>query len=70
MKLSVELNMEEVSRLVFSELRDTRQCFLDDLESDNPSVFSTNPTYDKILIMKHIEALDLLLEWYHDPSLS
>jgi len=70
MKLSVELNMEEVSRLVFSELLDTRQCFLDDLESNNPSVFSTTPAYDKILIMKHIEALDLLLEWYHDPSLS
>lgn len=70
MKLSVELTSEEVSRLVYSELLETRECFLEDLESENPSVFSTTPAYDKILIMKHIEALDLLLEWYRDPSLS
>lgn len=70
MKLSVELTSEEVSRLVYSELLETRECFLEDLESENPSVFSTTPAYDRILIMKHIEALDLLLEWYRDPSLS
>lgn len=70
MNVSIQLDHEQISRLVYDELQQTRECFLEDLESDNPSVFSTTPAYDKILIMKHIEALDLLLEWYHDPSLS
>ena len=70
MSVSIQLDCEQISRLVYDDLMETRECFLEDLENDNPMVFSTNPTYDKSLIMKHIEALDLLLEWYHDPSLS
>lgn len=68
MKVSIELDNEQISRLVYDDLMQTRECFLENLESDSPNVFSTNPTYDMILIMKHIEALDLILDWYHDPS--
>lgn len=68
MNVSIQLDCEQISRLVYDDLMEARECFLEDLENDNPMVFSTNPTYDKILIMKHIEALDLILDWYHDPS--
>ena len=68
MNVSIQLDHEQISRLVYDDLMQTRECFLEDLESDSPNVFSTNPTYDKILIMEHIEALDLILDWYRDPS--
>lgn len=68
MRIEIDLDIEDVSRLVYKDLLETRQCFIDDMESDSPCVFSMNEIYDKMLIQKHIEALDVILEWYRDPS--
>lgn len=68
MQVSIQLDGEQVSRLVYRELLDTRECFLADMERDNPCIFSMNEVYDKLLIQKHIDALDVILEWYRDPA--
>lgn len=68
MQVSIQLDAEQISRMVFAELQETRDQFLEDMELDNPAIFSCNEIYDKMLIQKHIEALDLILEWYRDPS--
>lgn len=68
MQVVIDLNIEQVSRMVYQDLLDTRECFLEDLENGSAAVFSTAEVYDRILIEKHIEALDLILEWYRDPS--
>lgn len=67
MQVSIKLDPEQISRMVYDDLLLTRECFMDDMESDGPSVFSCNEVYDKILIQKHIDALDVILEWYRQP---
>ena len=67
MKVSIELDNEALSNLVYKELAETRLMFLEDMESDNPCVFSCNEVSDKIMIQKHIDALDVILEWYKAP---
>lgn len=68
MNVSIQLDCEQISRLVYADLLETRDQFLEDMERDNPAIFSCNEIYDKMLIQKHIDALDLILEWYRDPS--
>ena len=68
MQVSIQLDTEQISRMVFAELKQTRDQFLEDMERDRPAIFSMNEIYDKIVIQKHIDAIDLLLEWYRDPS--
>lgn len=67
MKVAVELESDQISRLVYDNLELTLQCFLEDLESESPNIFSCSPLYDKMLIQAHIDALELILEWYRDP---
>jgi hypothetical protein len=68
MQVAIQLDCEQISRLVYQDLLETRDQFLDDMECDLPAIFSRNEVTDKIIIQKHIEALDLILEWYQDPS--
>lgn len=68
MNVSIQLDCEQISRMVYADLLETRNQFLEDMEMDNPAIFSCNEVYDKMLIQKHIDALDLILEWYKDPS--
>ena len=68
MNISIELDCEHISNIVFADLQETREQFLEDLEGGHIGIFSCNEAYDKALIVKHIEALDLILEWYRDPS--
>lgn len=68
MNVSIQLDPEQISRMVYQDLLETRQYFLEDMEADGPAVFSMNEVYDKMLIQKHIDALDVLLEWYRDPN--
>lgn len=63
----IQLDCEQLSNMVFAELKQTRNQFLEDMESDRPAIFSMNEIYDKIVIQKHIDAIDLLLEWYRVP---
>lgn len=68
MNVAIQLDCEQISRLVYADLLETRNQFLEDMELDNPAIFSCNEVYDKMLIQKHIDALDVILEWYRDPS--
>lgn len=60
----IKLDGDTVSRIVLQELLDTRDHFQESLAEENPNIFSLEEVYDKILIQKHIEALNLLIEWY------
>lgn len=66
MQININIHSEEVSRIVHKDLLYTRSVFLEDMEKDNP-IFSMNETEDKILILEHIRALDLILDWYRQP---
>ena len=68
MRVLIDLDLDQISRLVYNELLDIRDCFLQDMEADGPAIFSMNEVYDKMQIQKHIDALDVILEWYRDPS--
>lgn len=67
MNVSIQLDGEQISRLVYNELLETRESFIEDMESERPAIFSFNEVYDKMLIQKHIEALDIILDWYKAP---
>jgi hypothetical protein len=67
MQVAIEFGLEQVSRMVYTELLETRNMFLEDMESNGPAVFSCNEVYDKMQIQKHIDALDVILEWYREP---
>ena len=68
MQVAIQLDCEQISRLVYQDLLETRDQFLEDMECDCPAIFSRNEVTDKIIIQKHIDALDVILEWYRDPS--
>ena len=68
MHIGIELDCEQISRIVYADLLETRDAFVEDMEADAPCIFSRNEVYDKMLIQKHIDALDVILEWYRDPS--
>ena len=68
MQVSIQLDCEQISRMVYNELLETRDQFLEDMDSERPAIFSRNEVHDKMLIQKHIDALDVILEWYRDPS--
>lgn len=68
MNVSIQLDGEQISRMVYAELVETRAAFIEDMESERPAIFSFNEVYDKILIQKHIDALDVIIEWYKHPN--
>jgi hypothetical protein len=63
----IEINHDQISSMVFHELQMTLDQFREDMEIDNPQVFSLNEVADKLQIQKHIEALELILDWYREP---
>jgi hypothetical protein len=64
----VNIDGEQISRLVFRELELSLQQLRNDIELDNPQIFSMNEVTDKIQIQKHIDAFELIVEWYREPS--
>lgn len=68
MNVSIQLDGEQISRMVYAELVETREAFIEDMESERPAIFSLNEVYDKMLIQKHIDALDVIIEWYKHPN--
>lgn len=65
--MQIDIDFEQVGRLVYADLEDTRNSFMNDLEKDYTGVFDINPVYDKAIILEHIRALDLILDWYREP---
>ena len=62
--MMIQIDLDQVSEIVYRDLVSARESFRDDLLDINACIFSTTDLYDKILLQKHIEALDLLIEWY------
>ena len=62
--MQIKLDSEQVAHITEGELRSLREYFLGLLDEETTNVFSLNPTYDKLLIEKHLEAATLLLNWY------
>jgi hypothetical protein len=73
MSFTIELDYEMVDKIVLKQLQDTRQCYLEDLESIKNGisrhifVFGDDEA-DVAEIQKHIDALDLLIEHYWIPE--
>lgn len=72
MKFTIDLDYEMVDKIIFQQLQDTRNCFTEDLEKikngDSVHVFHWGDLEaDAAEIQKHIDALDVLLEWYRIP---
>lgn len=62
--MEIKLDSEQVAHITETELRSLRKYFMERLDEETPNIFSLNPTYDKLLIEKHLEAAILLLSWY------
>lgn len=73
MSYTIELDYEMVDKIVFAQLQETRDMFAKDLEeikngtSRNIFVWGDDEV-DVIEIQKHIDALNLLIEWYRIPE--
>lgn len=69
----VELDYETVDKIIFKQLKESRDSFAEDLASIKNNVprnifFWGKDDEDAAEIQKHIDALDVLLEWYRIPE--
>ena len=64
MNVNIELDQDQLGAIIVSDLEDTVNYFNCMLTNEQTNIFSTNPITDKIIIMKHLEAFKLVLEWY------
>jgi len=64
----VELNDEMVDEVVLKTLRQSREYLEEDLEKakreEYTNVFSCVPVEDMEIMAYHIEAFDLIIDWY------
>jgi hypothetical protein len=73
MKFSIDLDYDQVGWIIWNQLVYTRDMFQKDLEEINSGVsrnifcFGDNKK-DLAEIKKHIDALDILIEWYRIPE--
>lgn len=64
----IELNWEMVDEIIVNQLRDTWETLKSDLGSNRHIFVSGDKKADDVEIQKHIDALELLLEWYASPE--
>ena len=70
---TINLNYEMVDKIVFKQLQDSRESFAEDLASINRGasrnifVYGNNEE-DAAEVQKHIDALDIVLEWFRIPE--
>lgn len=67
-KITVELDWETVDNVVVSQLRSTWETLKEDLGKGRHIFEWGDPEADDIEIQKHIDALELLLNWYASPD--
>lgn len=70
---TIDLNYELVDKIIFKQLQESRNSFAEDLASIKNNIprnifFWNNDDADVAEIQKHIDALDVLLEWYRIPE--
>ena len=64
MNVSIELDQDQLGAIIVSDLEDTVFYFEEALLQPQPNIFSVDAVTDKIMIMKHIDAFKLVLDWY------
>ena len=65
----VDINDDAIYPIVLNELKTIRSYLAQDLLRDNPNVFFFNePEKDRLEIQKHIDAMDIVIDWYSIPS--
>jgi hypothetical protein len=63
---NVKLSWEQVDKISFDNLKETRETFVRDLNTPNANIFFfDDDEKDKPEIQKYIDALDLLIDWYN-----
>ena len=68
MKFSVDLEYEQIDRIVWKQLEATRDSLLNDLGANNNVFVWGDQEADDIEIQKNIDALNLVIEWYRIPE--
>ena len=65
MKITVEVDDESFYNMIRTELKDCQEMFRSNLLEACPNIFIyDDPVKDKILIQAHIDALELIIDWY------
>lgn len=67
-KFTVELDYEAVDKIIVDQLRDTWQSLKGDLGAGANIFVWGDQESDDAEIQKHVDALELLLKWYADPT--
>ena len=67
-KVSVELDYETVDRIVFNELKDTWIRMIADYDASNNVFAWQDIEQDNEEILRHIRALEVLLEYFGTPE--
>lgn len=68
MSLKIEVDYEMADRILVAQLRETRDSLMRDLGKNNNVFVWGDREADDIEIQKHIDAVDLLLQWYATPE--
>jgi hypothetical protein len=67
MKYTIELEYEMVDRIIIQELQSTYKDMKRDLKNRDEgtlAIWDHDPAKDKKMIKKHMEAIELILEFY------
>ena len=68
MGLKIEVDNEMADRILVSQLRETRDSFMKDLGNNSNVFVWGDQEADDLEIQKHLDAVDLLLQWYATPD--
>jgi len=65
---TVELSYEQLDRIVWKSLEETRDSLAQDLGANNSVFVFGDSEADDIEIQKAIDAFDLVIDWYRIPG--
>jgi len=68
MGLKIEVDYEMAGRILVTELRESRDIFMSDIGNSSNVFVWGDQEADDLEIQKHIDAIDLLLQWYATPD--
>lgn len=63
-KHTFEIDDDTMDRIIVSELKRFVKYFKNDLKSENPRVFFSDPVKDKEEIKRHIDAFNTVLKYF------
>ena len=68
MSYKIEINEDMIDTIVVEQLAASRQQFLNDLGANNNVFVWNDPEEDDKEIQKHIDAIDMVINWYATES--